>query len=77
MTEARPLLRAHLKTYEETLRSDMVGGSESVDLIPPLTLLSYTDMLAGMKCVLVSLLNADRLIQRQVQVFWFPLEGCR
>lgn len=47
VAEARPLLRACLETYEETLRSDMVGGNESVDLIPPLTLLSYTDMLAG------------------------------
>lgn len=47
MAEARPLLRACLETYEETLRSDMVGGNESVDLIPPLMLLSYADMLAG------------------------------
>ncbi|CAM9421771.1 unnamed protein product [Laminaria digitata] len=47
VADARPLLRACLETYEETLRSDMLGGNESVDLIPPLTLLSYADMLAG------------------------------
>lgn len=52
MAEARPLLRACLETYEETLRSDMVGGNESVDLIPPLTLLSYVDMLAGIVYIL-------------------------
>lgn len=47
MAEARPLLRTCLETYEDTLRSDMVGGNESVDLILPLMLLSYADMLAG------------------------------
>lgn len=45
--EARPLLRACLESYEETLRSDMPGGHESLDLITPLTVLSYADMLAG------------------------------
>ncbi|CAN0523112.1 unnamed protein product, partial [Scytosiphon promiscuus] len=41
VAEARPLLRTCLETYEDTLRSDMVGGNESVDLILPLMLLSY------------------------------------
>ncbi|CAM9364932.1 unnamed protein product, partial [Ectocarpus fasciculatus] len=45
--EARPLLRACLESYEDTLRSDMPGGHESLDLITPLTVLSYADMLAG------------------------------
>lgn len=47
VNEARPVLRAYLNTYEENVRSDMPGGDESIDLIPPLTLLSYADMLAG------------------------------
>lgn len=47
MEEARPLLRACLESYEETLQSDMPGGHESLDLITPLTVLSYADMLAG------------------------------
>ncbi|CAN0531411.1 unnamed protein product, partial [Ectocarpus sp. 8 AP-2014] len=45
--EARPLLRACLASYEETLQSDMPGGHESLDIITPLTVLSYADMLAG------------------------------
>ncbi|CAM9388394.1 unnamed protein product, partial [Ectocarpus sp. 13 AM-2016] len=45
--EARPLLRACLESYEENLQSDMPGGHESLDLITPLTVLSYADMLAG------------------------------
>lgn len=47
VNEARPVLRAYLNTYEESVRSDMPGGDESIHLIPPLTLLSYADMLAG------------------------------
>lgn len=46
--DARPLLRKCLEAYEETVRSDMAGGDESLELIPPLTVLSYADMLAGM-----------------------------
>lgn len=48
MEEARPLLRACLECLAETLRSDMEGGDESVELVRPLTVLSYADMLAGM-----------------------------
>lgn len=46
--EACPLLRACLETLEKALRPDMAGGDESLDLIPPLTVLSYAEMLAGM-----------------------------
>lgn len=47
--EACPLLRTCLETLEKTLRSDMADGDESLDLIPPLTVLSYAEMLAGMQ----------------------------
>lgn len=47
VNEARPVLRAYLNTYEESVRSDMPGGDEGIHLIPRLTLLSYADMLAG------------------------------
>lgn len=40
-------LRTCLETLEKTLRPDMAGGDESLDLIPPLTVLSYAEMLAG------------------------------
>ena len=46
--EACPLLRTCVVNMEEGLRSDMPGGDESLDLIPPLTVLSYAEMLAGM-----------------------------
>lgn len=46
--EACPLLRKYLETLEEACRPDMAGGDESLDLIPPLTVLSYAEMLAGM-----------------------------
>ncbi|CAM9418276.1 unnamed protein product, partial [Hapterophycus canaliculatus] len=45
--EAQPLLQASFQGYEQTLRSDMAGGDESLELIPLLTVLSYADMLAG------------------------------
>lgn len=45
--EARPLLRACLETCERELQPDMPGGHESVELILPLMLMSYADMLAG------------------------------
>lgn len=48
MDKARSLFLTSLEMVEEDLRPDMTGGDESVDLIPPLTLLSYAAMLAGM-----------------------------
>lgn len=47
--EACPLLRECLETLEKTLRPDMARGDESLDLIPPLMVLSYAEMLAGNK----------------------------
>lgn len=48
--EARPLLRSCLEALERELRPDMSEGDECVELIEPLMLLSYTDMLAGTIC---------------------------
>lgn len=45
--EARSLMRTCLETCENNLRLDMPGGDESLELIEPLMLLSYVDMLAG------------------------------
>lgn len=50
MDNAQPLLRGVLEAYEKALQSDMPGGDESVELIEPLKLLSYVDMLAGNIC---------------------------
>eukprot|EP00752_Nemacystus_decipiens_P004020 g3682.t2 len=45
--EACPLLRTCVEALEKALQPDMAGGDESLDLIPPLTVLSYAEMLAG------------------------------
>ncbi|CAM9242923.1 unnamed protein product [Scytosiphon promiscuus] len=45
--DAQPLLSASFEGFEQMLRSDMTGGYESLELIPPLAVLSYADMLAG------------------------------
>lgn len=58
------LIRGWLKTLEDKLRSDVIGGDESVDLIEPLTLMAYIDMLAGRLRFDAWLIHCSRNIDR-------------
>lgn len=68
--EARLLFRKYLEFRDNELRSDMPGGDDSVELIKPLELLSYADMLAGASDVSVVLFDVFYIHHQRMANNW-------